>query len=149
MAMKLRVIELRAERKYDSLIVRAVSALFDFVSEYGTQPERSLAFSAIIMLYNGVLIGGSGKWTTSLNCAEDGKLGWLTQLCGEGFIPTVTVSVLFALQPLVDPLGALRGSFLLTPTSFVVSFWLWLSSLIVLILIGTSIFGIRRRIIDN
>jgi hypothetical protein len=142
----LRAIELRAERKFESIFVRLTSFLFDFFVSYGNVPERSLVFALMIMAYNGVFFGLSGSWAVSGDSCDGGSgLEWVGTLCERNVLARINAAILIGLQPLMNPLSPLHGGQVISVTNLPGALWLWVSHVAVLLLLAATVIGIRKR----
>lgn len=146
-AHRVRAIELRAERKYETAIVWLFSSLYDVASDYGNAPQRAATYMITWTVFNFLIVVINGLYVVTSECGG-AVAGWIDTLCEPGIIGRVSAAFLLALQPLVNPLGLFRVEQVVLPSTFWLAVWIWVSNVGCLTLLALVGVGIRRSMKD-
>ena len=144
-----RAVELAAERTYDTnALTKIVNYVYEFSSGYGNIPERALAMMIALIVYNVLLISLNELYVVGLDCATVNLSAWVATLCRGDWSSTLLASLLLALQGVLNPFAMFGADRAVTPSSVLLTVWLWLSNVAMVALLTLVAVGVRRRMKD-
>jgi hypothetical protein len=110
----IRAIELSRERQYyKNKLMEIINYLYDVSSGFGNVPEKALALTTALLVYNVMLIWLNKLYAIAMDCVDVVPSSWLVTLCHTNGWSSLVASMLLAfrgfLNPILDFLGNGRG----------------------------------------
>ena len=144
MADLFHVLELRTERRQETLTNKAISYIYDLFSDFGASILRPILWLLLLgVLVSYILITWDGAIPT--RALESSAVGWQTTLLGDGIAAPISRGFYLSFYSIIHPLGLFGGQPVLVASTQ------WFSSLLIIegifsaTLIALTIFALRRR----
>jgi len=141
-AQTMRALEVCAEREHERGLIKFFNYMQDYTISYGQKPERSLIYAvslyAIMFMFVWVYDGGG------ILVEPSKAVGWLAGLSGNDGLAPIWRSFLLPLHAMTNPFGVF-GIRTVVPNHGITQFVLTVYGLVADLLVGFSVFAIRKR----